>query len=384
MIYFCLGPTQGISSDGYSYIETAERLLDGRGFGPTLVGTSYDVFTTTHFPPGLPVLMALFGSTGLSVTNAALVVNWASWLASLGAASVLYRRSGGQVASWYSAIFLWLAASALIVRQMGSVWSEPVSLALSLWLLVVAERWISSDRAWGYGLASVVLGSVLISVRYAGILVVVAVALRVIQEGGGLARVVRRCAFVALSVLPTAIWYLACASELRRARGTSPAPGILPNVLHSGGGLGSFLGGGLSYSIKGQPGLGPMGKVTQPLFVAIGLAAVLAGIVFLVFWWYRSAGRRQVGRLERARQTGHLLLVDYVIIYVVGMGLYRIPAGYSIIQRYWILVIVPVAIVLAAHLSDRSQHREREVVPVGLVVIGILAVNTGWSMWSIL
>lgn len=379
MVYFGLGHMQGFSPDARSYIETTERLLDGRGFGPTNGGTS-----TTHFPPGLPLLMAPIGKMGISITNAALFINWLSWLASLAAASVLYRRSGGRTTSWYSAVFLWLAVSASIVHRMGSVLSEPVSLALSLWLLIVAERWLSSERAWGYGLASVVLGSVLISVRYVGVFIVIAVAIRAVQEGGGPARVTRRYTVIGLSILPTAIWYCVYQSGPRQdAPGVSPEAVTLANIWHSFGTLGSILGGGISYSLEGPSDLGRRGLVTQPLFVAMGLAAALAGIAFLVYWWYRSAGGRQARGITRARETGHLLIVDSVIVYVVGMALYRIPSGYSIITRYWVLVVVPVAIVTAAHLSRRLERRGRETVPLALGVICVLAVNTGVTVISI-
>jgi hypothetical protein len=345
-----------MATDSRSFAETAQRLADGRGFAPTLVGlTDAQPFDTVHFPPGLPILLSVLMRLGLSTLAAALVINLVSWVATVVGCAVLYRKAGGRPGIWFVGLMGWLVLGSTMIGLNSAVWSEPLFLALTVWFLVAGERWLAGG-GWRWGLLTVVLGASAISVRYVGICLIAAVAVRVLQQGGGLRRIAVRGAAVATMAVPVAIWYLNYRETARAdAPGSSGARIKASDAIDSAGSIGSILSGGLLYARNGRI-LGPLDPVVRPFVVVVGVVALVAAVVVAVRWW-RAQGQTTGERIEHSRTGGHLLVVDYVVVSTVFLFAYRILSGFSILPRYWIVVLVPAA-PMAAAVASRSPLLE--------------------------
>lgn len=385
IVLFAVRNDTAMSTDSESFSETARRLADGRGFGPTLVGVAdAQPFATEHFPPGLPIVLSVLLRLGVPLLMAALLVNLASWVATLAGCVVLYRRAGGTPGIWLAAALLWVALCGTVVSMNETVWSEPLFLALSVWCLIAGERWIRG-AGWRWGLLAVALAAAALSVRYVGICLVAALGVRVLQEGGGVRRVVGRGAAVAASIVPMVLWYSANRDGSRvDAPGVSDQPISLTDVQDSVGSLGAIVLGGIEYARTSRM-FGPLDPVVRPLVFLVGAAAMVAAVLGLLRWW-RNQGASTSGRLAGARAGGQLLVVDYVVLSTAFLFAYRILSGFSILSRYWIVVIVPVVPVLAAAASKVRALRwrpgsGRAAVP--FAVGGFLAANLVFSLYFV-
>lgn len=161
----------GISPDSVTYVAGAHGLLVGQGV------VDIDGQALTLFPPGMSVLLALLGWCGLSLADAALIVNLASVAAIVLLSFVLARRALAADAPA-------LAVSALVglcaptVSAASMLWTEPAFTAVMLALLALLTR--AADRR-SIGPLELTLGPLLVwaavSLRYVGaVLVVVAMA----------------------------------------------------------------------------------------------------------------------------------------------------------------------------------------------------------------
>ncbi|WP_421122051.1 hypothetical protein ACE2AJ_14185 [Aquihabitans daechungensis] len=341
------------SSDGTSQVETAQRLIDGLGFGPTLVNSvEHAPFSTAHFPPGLSVVLALLMSLGLSALASALVINLVSWVATFAACTALYRSTWGKPGVWFYGLLGWLAVCGSVVALHQTVMSEPLYLALSLWFLVLGERWLTGG-SWRLGAITVVLGAAAISVRYVGICLIAAAAVRVLQQGGTLRRIAARLAAVGAMLVPIVVWYLVNHDSGRKdAPGSTVEAVKFADVIHSIGSLGSIFSGGIAYSLDDDI-LGPLDPVVRGVVLLAGLAAFAVAAILAVRWW-RLQGSTSAQRLRRARSSRYLLVLDYLVLSTAFLIVYRIPSGYSILSRYWAMLVVPAAVLLAARASRSS------------------------------
>jgi hypothetical protein len=114
-----------LTYDGVFYLRQASRLLQGS-------------YRFESFPPGLPLLVALFGPTGADLEFVARCINLVAGVASVGLAYSLARRHLGPTASFVFALLL--AIHPVFVRVQVEVWSEPLYLLGILAAFELYER----------------------------------------------------------------------------------------------------------------------------------------------------------------------------------------------------------------------------------------------------
>ncbi len=383
MFYFEFWASPRLSSDGHSYVETASNLRHGEGFKATLTASNtFEPFTAVHFPPGIPIILAMLSLFGLSTIAAAHLLNFVSWIAVIAASTRLYRRADGSNGPTFTVVITWLALSGAIVSTQAGVWSEPLFLALTLWFLVVAEDWIASKGNPRFALLSIVIGAAALSVRYVGICLMIAAAIRIVQERGGGRRVLIRLTAVASMVAPMAAWYIIKRDGPRfDAPGQSSSMVKWADVADSFGSLGGILSGGIAYS-RNQNVLGPLDPALRPILQLVGLVACIVAATVLLRSLYVARRLRQEPS-DSARPNGSLLVIDFVVVYVLFMFAYRISSGYSILTRYWVPALVPAILLAAAHLARvRTQDwRKPTKLAITAFALGSLVANSVLSIY---
>src|SRR5690606_20255669 len=90
----------------------------------------------------------------------------------------------------------------------------------------------------------------------------------------------------------------------------------------------------------------------------LGLALVGGAVAVVVVLLLRrcAAAWRTCGGRDDARGrrcSGSLLTLDYAALDLIMMIAWRFPAGYSILARYWLPIVVPLLATLGAAASRR-------------------------------
>lgn len=125
------------SPDSYFYLQMAENAASGRG----LSHTTHDIATVEHldsvdeplpttiWTPLYPILIAALHKFGLDLTDAALLVSWAGFAATILVMFFLVRRTHGEPLAFLSAAYLTLNGSLAYVT--GYAWSETTGIAFT-------------------------------------------------------------------------------------------------------------------------------------------------------------------------------------------------------------------------------------------------------------
>lgn len=168
-----------LSNDTAQYLSVAENLRAGRGISTDIIyyEEHYTLATVpapqTVFPPGFPAAIAAVAAIGVPAETAAFTVDLVSWAASIWLlfSIALARGHRPAVALAGAAALACLAWSWFYVHQMLS---EPLFIALTL----AAARCLveSQRRAASWCALAGVCAAAAISVRYAGIFFIAAVA----------------------------------------------------------------------------------------------------------------------------------------------------------------------------------------------------------------
>ncbi len=184
LVWYATTAGAGINYDAVDYAHMAARIRSGRAL------------SITHFPPGLPLVLALSADP----FAAARVLNIValSALVTLTGAAVWWstRKSAPTL---FAAVVVAVGTPLLAVHVMAL--SEPLALvsgSVGLWLTLVA---LADDQMWIWCVAALALGLAVI-VRYAAVVYPISAVLFVLWE-----RRQRRAALVAtLSAVPLAAW----------------------------------------------------------------------------------------------------------------------------------------------------------------------------------
>lgn len=365
-----------VGGDGRAYIAMAEDLRGGYGFR-AVAG-----FDAAHFPPGLSLVLVGLSFLGVSSTAAALIVNLGAWVATLFAVDQLYRFAGGRNDGWRRGLLLAVACSGAIALPHADVLSEPLYLAVSLWLLVVVSRWNRSP-SFGNGLLVWTLAASVLAVRYVGICLIIATAMAAFGRGRDLGRSARGALLPISAVLPMAVWYLATRTGSRAdAPSVSGVDVSLSNIPHSLAALGAIFAGGLPYSRKDTILVSGVDPMVRGGLAVLGVVTVSALLYRLLAWWRGRANRTTPHRDDAVAQVSRLVVL-YSAIYASFMILWRIPAGYYILTRYWVPIVLPVFAIILARCSvlDLSP-RAAALLPrlAGVAIALNLSVSIVWIL----
>jgi len=308
----------GASSDSVSYLEAAESLAHGGTLGVPIApwNASDSIVPLTHYPPGLPLILAGGIRLGLRPHVSAL------WTIALGAALAMALAvwivdvvGGPFAASLAGALFLLDPA---LIQLHLAVWSEPIYIALVLALVWMIAR--HPRASWLHG----TLSALALSVRYVGVTATgVAVLWAVIQRCPAVRRL-RSAAGAALPSLVATAWWLWRPHESAPVRVIGYYPGILRELAAVPAVPLRWFGGGL-------------GGVGAPL-------ALIAALVLLLLGWRRA--KREGGLLARLVGGGALYCLLHVGVVLAARMVAdpAIPLDTRILAPVLVLVTLGVVI----------------------------------------
>jgi hypothetical protein len=171
-------------SDSYQYLSVADHLRTGEGIRTSLV--HFDVerahgtipAPVTTFPPGYPLAIAFLSLLGLSLTGAAVLCSAMAALSLVPVVAFLGGQAG--LSAWATRLSLFLLVLNAVATRFGTTGlSEPLFALLTcatLAVLAVGEELLQRNRFWLL-LISGALAGLCYGVRYAGLFLIVAVAL---------------------------------------------------------------------------------------------------------------------------------------------------------------------------------------------------------------
>jgi hypothetical protein len=198
-------PGPGLDPDSASYLGAATALAHGHGYRIPIANwrTADSTSALAHFPPGYPTAIAVPVALGAAPTDAARVVNAAAAFVSLALATWLVASVAGIVAALALGLALLVMHAFVLVHL--SVLSEPMFLASIVCAVVGMDAFAGAGDERSRLVASGwtgVAAAVALLVRYAGLSVVIAVALWTLRSPAPLRVRVRR---VIVAVLPAAL-----------------------------------------------------------------------------------------------------------------------------------------------------------------------------------
>jgi hypothetical protein len=304
-----------LSEDSYQYMSAAQNLVSGRGIATSILHYDVDLAAgtipapLTHWPPGYPIAIALLHVLGVPLEAAAAALSAAAFVALVPILVVGAKKL--ELGSWPTRLILvWLLTNSWVFVYPVAGTSESLFTALMtagvVWLLPTPMPERDRLKPW-----SAVAGSVLVglaaSVRFAGVLVMI--ALGAYFGWRLLARRDRRSALLlALAVGPAAAltianalrgawisgsWQVGHGSETTRDLGALAKP-LATSIYHL------FFGDAVATR------LGP-----------VELALVLAVVVFMATAvWAMRQERRPVTHLVPLEAA---LLATTVAVYCAGM-----------------------------------------------------------------
>jgi hypothetical protein len=216
LVFSAALPYPGVTVDSGEYLAVADSLTDGHGFTLPFVG--YDEpFTVldpgervpmAQFPPLYPGLLALVhGVTSLSLLAAARLTGSVIFGASVALGSFLVWRQSRRVLLAALSAGLLVAPELLTAHAM--VWSEPLMILALLGALHFSVVHLQSGRR-GPLLAAGVCAALASLVRFAGLAVILGIALAMMASGSAprAIRLRRAVIFSALSLLPALAWFV--------------------------------------------------------------------------------------------------------------------------------------------------------------------------------
>lgn len=190
----------GAGSDESMYLSIAEGLAEGRGF------VSFYGYTTAHWPPLFPALLALGSLAGIEPLAGARFVNAAAF----GATVFIFGRFLDSKCGSRMSVLAGTAAvlaSPLLTDMSSQALSDPLFLLFALLALVHIDR-LQREGGVRALVLSGVFSALCVSTRYMGVSVLAtgAVVILLWTPGRPAARLGAVCAYLALSVPPLAAW----------------------------------------------------------------------------------------------------------------------------------------------------------------------------------
>ena len=191
----------GASLDGVTYMAAADALVHtGQLRVPFSRWSEPDSTTTlSHWPPGLPLLLALPTAVGVPIVDAARGVLILSAFVTVLALVLLTYRIAGMPAAVIASVLV--IASPDLARLHTNVWSEPPFLICLVALF--AALVFSPDRPFMHGL----LAALAVLLRYAGIALSGAVALWALARPGQWRARIRAATIAALPSVLVELWW---------------------------------------------------------------------------------------------------------------------------------------------------------------------------------
>lgn len=216
LIVLTSDPYPGVTVDSAEYLAVARSLTEGDGL--TMPYISYDEafrvlqpgerVTMTQFPPLYPAVLALVQTaTGSSFFDAVRITGAMAFGALAALVTVIVARQTGGLLLGAAAAALLLAPDLLTLHAMA--WSEVIMLAALVAALHFAAlhfREGSTAALWLSG----AFGMVASMARFAGVAVLVAIALALIQRPGPSMkrRFPSTAAFLVVTMIPTVAWFV--------------------------------------------------------------------------------------------------------------------------------------------------------------------------------
>lgn len=165
----------GVSTDSVTYIAEARSFREGRGLQvPIGISEIYDEVETgrefvnaTHFPPLLPLVLALLGGSDEEPASAGRGLNALLLATTVVAVAFMVQRSTGSRGIALLAVCV-IALSPAVLRTHAMLWSEPLFVALGVLGLLALARYLEQGRVPTLVAASVAVGLAWLT-RYAGI-----------------------------------------------------------------------------------------------------------------------------------------------------------------------------------------------------------------------
>ena len=160
-----------LDSDAGNYLFVAQSILGGTGI------TTPEGVALTIFPPGYPLLLALIGSTGLTVTTAATLINLTALAVMIPGTYLLARMTlGGALIPLIAATIF--ATNAATVRVFSNAWTEPLFMVLMLIALMLLVRTTKlKSLNWATAIGIGVLISLATTLRFVGLFMIPVVIL---------------------------------------------------------------------------------------------------------------------------------------------------------------------------------------------------------------
>lgn len=318
--YWCTAGGIGVTSDSPVYLSAAQSLLHGEGL--TIAFGHHLGEPLTHHPPLFPVLLAGLGATGLSLIEAARLLNATIFAANiLLLGLLLWRATAG---SWLAAFGAFVAAGDYLMFHVHiQIVTEPLFFLCLLTALWFLDRHLAGPRhALLIGAALATAFAIL--TRYTGVALVWAalLALLVLGRRRLAARVLDCLVFGMVACLPMAWWSL---HNLTTA-GTMADRQL---VWHPAG-RDYFL---VAGRVIGQWLVPP--PAADALRIAALLASGLAGAALLGGYWL-TRHRRRDGSTNAASQLlclSGLVLICAAVFMIVSFSLFDAEAHLNL--RYW-------------------------------------------------
>lgn len=326
-------PGPGLDPDSASYLGSAESVARGNGFTIPMAEWNEDQPTSslTHFPPGLPIALAITIKLGFTPTQGARAVNAVTSGITVGIVTLLVGTTGGIFAGIVAAIAM-LVGRPFVLTSLA-VLSEPLFLALlSLTLWGMVSRWPP--------VATGLLAALATLVRYAGISVVGAVVLWQLIETESVGRRIRNAV---VAVIPTIVLFGAWVVRTRAERG--------PTAIRQFGVYGGF-GATLLQGVETVGGwLSPASDAAphSPLWVWLAAISALLALIVLVGGVRRA--RHDSAPASRLFEAVGVMAGCYVIVLFISRLLAdpAIPFDERILAP--IILLATLAIVLAGAMA---------------------------------
>ena len=362
----------GLANDSFVYLSTACRLSQGQGLvvspcvsyeggGPAALGRG--PVPLTHFPPLYPAILAVLGSVGLELRDAARWMNVTLFSVNLAIIGFTLRaRCVSPVASLIA--MLWMLSSVDLIYLHAMALSEPLSLALGFGELMLLASWLSGfgPRTFSVPIAAASTGLAALT-RYAGVAYICAGALGlvIIRWAPRRKRYITSLLFVGIAALPVLLLAL---HNARIAGGLANRTlgfyALQPRLLLQGleTALSWIIPKELSFTLKVMLAFGV-------LLLAVRLYVRIRGAV--------TADSRSILRGSNPRSIEWILaclLSCYLAVVIVSKGF--LDCGIPIDSR--LLAPVHVALVLlAARAGDDLAERYRLPVRFWVLAFGVLA-----------
>ena len=289
----------GAGSDEAMYLFMAENLAAGRGF------VDFYGYTTAHWPPLFPALLALSGLAGIEPLAAARFINAAAFGATVFVFGRFLDSKCGARTSTLAGTAAVLA-SPILTDMSSQALSDPLFLLFALLALVQLDRFQREGGTRALVLCGV-FSALCVSTRYMGLSVLAtgAVVILLWAPGKPAVRLGAVCAYLSLSVPPLAAWLwrnLALTGTLTGPRGVSAhSPLAILRMFAD------------TMQLEILPFRAVLFRVSETA-VRFGDAALLALAAGL--GWAAAFRRRSIGRLlERLESASLVTMVMFAAAY---------------------------------------------------------------------